>query len=133
MSGTQIGRYRIVSNLGVGGFASVYLAEDPALATHVAIKVLSEAMASDGNIRARFIEEARLMRRLASPVLVTVHDISEQDGLPYFVMEYCEGGTLADRLEGLTRTATTEEVGYRTESIGSRRGSIIRTWSPVPG
>ncbi len=96
-----IGRYRVVRRLGEGGFATVYLAEDLRLDAEVAIKILHPRMAADADIRGRFIREAQIMRRLATPGLVTVHDIDEFDDRPFFVMEYCTGGTLADRLEAV--------------------------------
>ena len=97
----MIGRYRVVRRLGEGGFATVYLAEDMRLDALVAVKLLHRRMADDGEIRARFIREAQIMRRLATPGLVAVHDIDEHDGRPFFVMEYCTGGTLADRLDAV--------------------------------
>lgn len=110
MTGTAFGRYRVMDRIADGGFATVYLAEDPSLTGRVAVKVLKEGLAADGDIRSRFISEARVMRRLATKSLVTVHDIDEQDGQPYFVMEYCERGTLADRLAESSRTATLDEA-----------------------
>jgi serine/threonine protein kinase len=59
----NIGRYRIAGRLGAGGFAAVWLAEDPLLDARVAIKVLSDNFSGDADIRARFIQEARLLRR----------------------------------------------------------------------
>ena len=95
-----IGRYRITGRLGMGGFAAVWLAEDPLLDARVAIKVLSDNFSGDADIRARFIQEARLLRRIKSPHVVTVYDIGEtESGQPYFVMEYAVRGTLAARLE----------------------------------
>ncbi len=104
-----LGRYWVKETLGRGGFATVYLAEDPALDAQVAVKVLDETLAADASIRSRFIHEARIMRQLAAPGLVAVHDIDEQDSCPYFVMEYCERGTLSDRLAQLSRSATLSE------------------------
>jgi hypothetical protein len=88
----------------VGGFAAVWLAEDPLLDARVAIKVLSDNFSGDADIRARFIQEARLLRRIKSPHVITVYDIGETDsGQPYFVMEYAMRGTLATRLEAARR------------------------------
>lgn len=110
MKNTEFGRYRVLDQIAEGGFATVYLAEDPSLTGRVAIKVLKESLAVDTDIRARFISEARVMRQLAAPSLIAVYDINEQDGQPYFVMEYCERGTLADRLAGANRTASLKEA-----------------------
>ncbi|MDH4147746.1 MAG: serine/threonine protein kinase [Acidimicrobiia bacterium] len=113
----QIDRFRVVRTLGSGGFATVYLADDPALDTQVAIKVLAENFAADPDIRSRFVQEARVMRRLTAPGLVTVHDIGEHGGRPYIVMEFCERGTLADRLASLGRPATLDEALSLGETI----------------
>ena len=93
-----IGRYVVTGVLGRGNFAIVYRGVDPALDTPVAIKVLAEHHATDPDVRARFIEEARTLRRLDSDQVVRVHDIGEHDGQPFFVMPVLDGGSLADRL-----------------------------------
>lgn len=97
----RIGRHRVEALIGTGGFALVYRAQDETLQDTVAIKVLAEQWAADADIRRRFLEEARLLRRTGSQYLVTVHDIGElEDGRPYFVMDYANRGTLADRITG---------------------------------
>jgi WD40 repeat protein/serine/threonine protein kinase len=97
----RIGRYRVEALVGTGGFALVVRAEDETLQDTVAIKVLAEHWAEDADIRDRFLEEARLLRRTGNDDVVTVHDIGELgDGRPYFVMDYANRGTLADRLAG---------------------------------
>lgn len=85
--------------IGAGGFALVVRARDESLDTDVAIKVLRPGPALDLEVRERFVREARLLRRVRHPAVVTVHDIGEtDDGRPYLVMDVAEGGTLADRL-----------------------------------
>jgi len=97
----RIGRYRVQAPIGTGGFATVVRAYDEALDDSVAVKVLADNWAADADIRRRFVEEARLLRRLRSDDLVTVHDIGElDDGRPYFVMTFADHGSLADRLSG---------------------------------
>ncbi|WP_330309214.1 MULTISPECIES: serine/threonine-protein kinase [unclassified Streptomyces] len=96
----RIGRYRLDRRLGAGGFGVVWLAHDDVLEAAVAVKVLSENWVDHLDIRERFLSEARLLRRADSSRVVQVYDIGElPDGRPYFVMEYADGGTLADRLE----------------------------------
>ncbi len=96
----QIGRYEVSRPLGSGSFASVYLATDPRLDVEVAAKVLGDLHCGDPEIRERFIQEARLMRRVGSQHLVSVFDIDQTtNGQPFFVMEYLQRGTIADRLE----------------------------------
>ena len=85
--------------IGAGGFALVVRARDESLDTDVAIKVLRPGPAMDLEIRERFVREARLLRRVRHPSVVTVHDIGEtEDGRPYLVMDVAEGGTLGDRM-----------------------------------
>lgn len=96
----MIGRYRIIERLGSGAFATVWLAEDDVLESLVAIKILAENWAHHPDVRARFEQEAQVLRRADSERLVRVHDFGElPDGRPYQVMTYAAGGTLADRLE----------------------------------
>ncbi|MEV5879024.1 serine/threonine-protein kinase [Streptomyces sp. NPDC052101] len=97
----RIGRYRLERPLGTGAFATVWLAHDDELQAPVAVKVLAENWAHRLDIRDRFLSEARLLRRAGSNRVVQVYDIGElPDGRPYFVMEYADGGTLADLLAG---------------------------------
>ncbi|WP_371543034.1 serine/threonine protein kinase [Streptomyces sp. NBC_00554] len=95
----RIGRYRLDRRLGSGGFGIVWLAHDDVLEAAVAVKVLSENWVDHLDIRERFLSEARLLRRANSNRVVQVYDIGElPDGRPYFVMEYADGGTLAERV-----------------------------------
>ncbi|MER6128780.1 serine/threonine-protein kinase [Streptomyces sp. NPDC001795] len=95
----RIDRYRLERRLGGGAFGVVWLAHDDVLDAPVAVKVLAENWADRLDIRERFLSEARLLRRAGSGRVVQVYDIGElPDGRPYFVMEYADGGTLADRL-----------------------------------
>ncbi|WP_020579303.1 serine/threonine-protein kinase [Actinopolymorpha alba] len=108
----QVGRYRMRRVLGSGAFATVWLAEDPALEAHVAIKVLAENWANNADVRERFLAEARLLRRVDDPRLVRVFDVGVSDddeARPYFVMEYIPGGTLDDRISSLS---TREALAY---------------------
>ncbi len=82
--------------LGVGGFASVWLYRDPELQSQVAVKALADNWAERIDIRERFVEEARILRRADSDHVVRVHDIGETDGRPYFVMTYADRGTVGD-------------------------------------
>ena len=95
-------RFRVERRLGRGGMATVYLAYDEDLHRPVALKVL-ESLAGDGDGRRRFLQEARLAAGLAHPNVVTVFDSGEHHGAPYIVMEYVEGGSLADLIAGRGR------------------------------
>ncbi|MGK5739687.1 serine/threonine-protein kinase [Micromonospora sp. URMC 103] len=95
----RIGPYRVERLLGTGSFATVWLGHDPALDCPVAIKVLAENWSHDLRVRERFLDEARLLRRLAHERLVPVHAVGElPDGRPYAVLAWADGGSLRDRL-----------------------------------
>ncbi|MEU5599347.1 serine/threonine-protein kinase [Streptomyces sp. NPDC020298] len=97
----RIGRYRLQRCLGSGAFGTVWLAHDDQLEAPVAVKVLAENWSHRLDVRDRFLSEARLLRKADSGRVVQVYDIGElPDGRTYFVMEYADGGTLADRLAG---------------------------------
>lgn len=95
----SLGRYQVSRLLGSGAFASVWLADDDDLGAQVAVKVLSDNWTQMPEVRARFVEEARILRRAESDRVIRVYDIGElPDGRPYFVMAYAELGTLKDRI-----------------------------------
>ncbi len=89
-------RYVDEDTLGYGGMATVVLARDEQLGRQVAIKRLSAALTGDEVFRERFLREARMAGQLSHPNIVAVFDVGEDDGVPYIVMEYVEGETLAD-------------------------------------
>ena len=99
----SIGRYRLVRRLGAGSFATVWLGHDDDLDVPVAVKVLADNWASNDDVRNRFLAEARIMRRIHDRRLVQVHDIGTlDDGRPYFVMDYIDGGSMNDlRRQGI--------------------------------
>ncbi len=88
-----------MERLGVGGFATVWLYHDDELRSDVAVKALADNWAQRFDIRERFLEEARILRRADSDHVVRVYDIGEHDGTPYFVMSYADRGSLADLME----------------------------------
>lgn len=92
-----VGRYRVERRLGAGAFSTVWLAHDDALDIPVALKMLSENWTEHADVRSRFLDEARLLRRISDPHVIGVHDIGTMpDGRDYFVMDYADGGTLAE-------------------------------------
>lgn len=99
----RIGRYRLTRRLGSGSFATVWQGHDDDLDVPVAVKVLADNWADNENVRDRFLGEARLMRRIRDDRIVRVYDIgSLDDGRPYFVMDYADGGSLDDlRKQGI--------------------------------
>src|SRR5262249_46400284 len=97
--GTRLGPYEIVSPIGAGGMGEVYKARDTRLDRIVAIKILPEALAGDTQFRERFDREARAISQLDHPHICTLHDVGEQNGTSFLVMQYLEGETLEARLK----------------------------------
>ncbi|HIT74596.1 MAG TPA: serine/threonine protein kinase [Candidatus Avipropionibacterium avicola] len=99
----KVGRYRLIRRLGAGSFATVWLGHDDDLDVPVAVKVLADNWANNDDVRNRFLGEARLMRQIRDDRIVRVYDIgSMDDGRPYFVMDFADGGSLEDlRKQGI--------------------------------
>ncbi len=97
-SGTRLGPYEIIAPAGSGGMGEVYKARDSRLNRLVALKVLPRDKVSDPDRRRRFLQEAQAASALNHPNIVTIHDIGQQDGLDYIVMEFVTGKTLAERI-----------------------------------
>ena len=96
-SGTKLGPYEIQSPLGAGGMGEVYRARDTRLERLVAIKVLPSHLAN-AEAKQRFDREARAISALNHPNICTLHDVGDQDGISFIVMELLEGETLSHRL-----------------------------------
>jgi serine/threonine protein kinase/lipopolysaccharide biosynthesis regulator YciM len=95
----RIGRYRILSPLDEGGMGKVYLAEDEKLRRKIAIKVLQPTLLTNERAKKRFKNEALTLANLKHPNICTIHDIGEEGGSSFIVMEYVEGEDLASRLK----------------------------------
>ena len=90
----RIGKYDIIEVLGRGGMGVVYRAVDKQIGREVAVKTLTQGVAGDKEMLARFYEEGRKTGRLNHPHIVTVYDLGEDQGVPYIVMERVEGDPL---------------------------------------
>ena len=135
----SIGRYEILDEIGRGAMGSVFRAKDPAMDRIVAVKtILSAALAGElgEEYRQRFFREARAAGALSHPGIVSVFDVGEEEGVPYLVMEFVPGRTLADAMKRGERCSLERvcEIGEQiAEALGHahRNGVIHRDIKPA--
>jgi serine/threonine protein kinase len=132
--GQSLGQYQIRVLLGKGGMSTVYLAYQPSMDRTVAIKVLPREFLHETTFLARFQQEGRTIAKLEHLHILPVYDFGEHDGIPYIVMRYLAGGTLADLIFGrLPPLATTVRLlGQVADALdyAHGRGIIHRDLKP---
>lgn len=116
--GENVGPYRIISQLGQGGMATVYKAYHASLDRYVAIKVLHTAFKEDPTFTARFAREARVLAKLEHTNIVPIYDFAEHNGDPYLVMKYVEGDTLKARMSAPRGALPMDEVLKVVDAVG---------------
>lgn len=94
---SRVGKYELEQFLG-GGMSHVYRAKDSVLGRRVALKLLTEAGASDAEAKARFLLEARMASNIRHENIISVYDFGEELGRPFIVMEFLEGESLRDAI-----------------------------------
>ncbi|MEN9509892.1 MAG: hypothetical protein RLZZ621_2455 [Gemmatimonadota bacterium] len=129
------GRYSIDRELGRGGMGIVYLAREVDLDRLVAIKLLPPDLAHRGEVRSRFLQEARTAANLSHPHIVPIHAVDQVGDFVYFVMAYVDGETLAQRVQGRGPVAPREATRWLREtawalSYAHGRGVIHRDIKP---
>jgi len=129
-------RYRLVSALGTGASAHVYLAEDVSLQRHVAVKVLQPGLATDEAFLKRFRAEARSVASLNHPHVLRVFDWGDDTDGPYLVLEYLGGGSLRDLLDRDVRLSHSQAAQLGTEvaqglAYAHVRGLVHRDIKPA--
>ncbi len=103
-TGTRLGPYEVLGQLGKGGMGEVYRAFDPRLRREVAVKILPETVSRDLGRIARFEMEARALAALSHPNILDIHDFGQSHGRLYVVTELLHGESLRDRMSGETLT-----------------------------
>lgn len=134
LDGQTLGSYEIIRQVGQGGMATVYLANQTSIGRTVAIKVMPMYFMHDPSFLQRFEREAQVIAKLQHPRILPVYDYGQVEGRPYIVMAYLPGGTLTDRIaEGPLSIA---EIVRYTEQMAEgldyahREGIIHRDFKP---
>jgi tetratricopeptide (TPR) repeat protein/tRNA A-37 threonylcarbamoyl transferase component Bud32 len=101
--GKKLGHYHLLASIGEGGMGEVYKALDARLQREVAVKILAPRLVRERENIERFLREARAAAKLVHPNVITVHDVGEEDGIYYIVMEFLEGESLREMLKKRTQ------------------------------
>src|SRR5512140_3421003 len=115
MSDTQIGKYHVLETLGRGGMGVVVKAKDPSLGRIVAIKMMTAGFTGDPEFLKRFYREAQSTGMLHHANIVTVHELGDQNGVPYLVMEFLEGESLDSIINSRRELTLLDKMSYMVQ------------------
>jgi eukaryotic-like serine/threonine-protein kinase len=135
-SGTRLGSYEVLAQIGAGGMGEVYHAHDTKLGRDVAVKVLPAAFVNDPERLTRFQREARMLAALNHPNIATIHGLEHSNGVQYLVMELVSGETLADRVKQDGAVPIEEALGIAKQiaealEAAHEKGIIHRDLKPA--
>jgi WD40 repeat protein len=127
--------YRVVGELGRGGMGVVYQAHQEGLNRLVALKMILSGACAGPEELARFRREAEAVARLQHPNIVQIHEVGAHDGLPFFSLEFCSGGSLGDKLNGtpllVSEAAALAEKLARAMHAAHEKGIVHRDLKPA--
>ena len=115
-AGKRLGPYEVFGPIGAGGMGEVYRARDTRLGREVAVKVIPDDAGGIPDRLARFEREAQAVAALNHPNILALHDIGNESGIVYAVMELLEGETLRARLERPERLTPLKAIDYASRS-----------------
>lgn len=128
----DISGYKIVSTLGKGGMATVYLAVQEIFERKVALKVMSKALTADPTFGKRFMREAQIVSNLIHPNIVTVYDVGLNSGAYYLSMEYIDGSDLKQARNNLSlkqKIQVVKDIAQALNTLG-QKGYVHRDIKP---
>ncbi len=127
MIGRHIGHYEIIEKLGEGGMGMVFKARDTRLDRFVALKLLPTEKLANPERKRRFVREAKAASSLNHPNIITIHDIGEEDGVDYIVMEFVQGETLEKIIptKGMAHERTLKYAIQISDALSRAHGAGI--------
>jgi serine/threonine-protein kinase len=132
---TEVGKYRVIEQVGEGAMGVVYRALDPVLNRTVAIKVMGDALARDDDLRTRFLREAQAAGSLQHPNIVTIYDFGEVEGHLFIAMEFVEGEDLETMLHTRAPMSIVQKIDVLEDVLSGlgyahKRGIVHRDIKP---
>jgi eukaryotic-like serine/threonine-protein kinase len=133
---TEVGKYRILDQIGEGAMGVVYRALDPVLNRQVAIKVMADALARDDELRGRFLREAQAAGSLQHPNVITIYDFGEVSGHLFIAMEFVAGEDLEDMLDRKAPLTLVQKIEVLVDVLAGlgyahKRGIVHRDIKPA--